>query len=249
LFFQLKQIQQAAGVAEPNAPMTPSSSSADPWDDLAFDPVLMDAESTQPHIQPVPPQPTRNTPDDGRPLPIEDQMIAMCSNGNISMTYKALEIKYRSRMAGEQLCHIRNLIAEKSFQFSHVIRVSPRKSVTTRARAAVKKLNNQIAEHCRCYARCRASLMVLGAEESILSRFKVLNPVDIVGSTVILNPNEPGSTRVKLSWIWQSSATNILTYTGQTTRDMAESMDSLADDPASVSECMFILMILYISSI
>ena len=51
-------------------------------------------------------------------------------------------------MASEQLHHIQNLIAEKSFQFSHLIRVSPHKAVTTRARAAVKKLNDQIAEHC-----------------------------------------------------------------------------------------------------
>ena len=61
--------------------------------------------------------------------------------------------------------------------------ISPCKRVTTRARSTVKKLNNHIAEHCRFYARCQSSLMILGAEPAILSHFKVLNPVDVVGST------------------------------------------------------------------
>lgn len=137
--------------------------------------------------------------------------------------------------AEEQLNHIRNLIAEKSFQFSHVIRVSPRKGVTTRARAAVRKLNNQIAEHCRFYSRCRSSLVILGAETSTLSQLKVLNPVDVIASTAVLNPNEPGSTRIKLSWIWQTSARNILQY-GTPLSNVAEDDRNMPQDPTSMAE-------------
>ena len=179
------------------------------------------------------------------PIPIEDQIIAMCSNGNTSTNYRNLEIKHRATMANEQLNHIRNLIAEKSFQFSHIIRVSPRKSITTRARGAVKKLSNQIAEHCWFYARCRASLLILGADESILSRFKVLNPVDIAGSTAVLKPNQPGLTKLKLSWIWQSTARNIITYAGHRPGDLAEDLDAIADGPSSVLECMSMFCIFF----
>ena len=36
--------------------------------------------------------------------------------------------------------------------------------------------------------------------------FKVLTVNDIKASTAIVNPNEPGSTQLKLSWIWQSAS-------------------------------------------
>lgn len=238
LFVQLKQMQQVAGVAEPNATIIPSSGTVDQWDDLAFDPVITDAESIIPNSEQIPSQSNLTHTNDIGPVSIEDQVIALCSNGNTSSNYRNLEITHRILMADEQLGHIRNLIAEKSFQFSHVIRVSPRKGVTTRARAIVKKLNNQIAEHCRFYARCRSSLQTLGADQSILSKFKVLNPVDIVGSTAILKPNAPRSTKIKLSWIWQSSARNIITYSGQSPEVLADDPIFVADDPSSILECM-----------
>ena len=240
LFAQLKQLQQVAGVAEPNATIISISETADTWDDLAFDPVLTEADISTFNSDP-PRLATHSTPNisnDIGPVPIEDQVIALCSNGNTSNAYRNLENRHRISMAGEQLHHIRNLIAEKSFQFSHVIRVSPRKAVMTRARAAVKKLNNQIAEHCRFYARCRSSLLLLQADQSILSQFRVLNPGDIVGSTAILKPNQPGSTKIKLSWIWQVSARNILLYAGQDPDDMAKYHNTDANNLPSILECM-----------
>ena len=234
-------MQQEAGVAEPNAPIISSSEISDAWDDLAFDPVLPDADTTPISFVPEPVsfqrQRSHNPKHDIGPAPIEDQIIALCSNGNISANYRNLELSHRISSAEDQLNQIRNLIAEKSFQFSHVIRISPRKRVTTRARSAVKKLNNQIAEHCRFYARCRSSLVILGAEPAILSHFKVLNPVDVVGSTAVLNPNLPGSTKIKLSWIWQSSARNILAYTGLTTPDTADDQNTPANDFPTLLEC------------
>ena len=157
LFAQLKQLQQVAGVAEPNATIISISEMAYAWDDLAFDPVLAEADiSTFNNSEPPLPasHSTPNISNDIGPVPIRDQVIALCSNGNTSNAYRNLEIRHCTLMAGEQihdLHHIWNLIAEKSFRFSHVIHVSPCKAVTTRARAAVKKLNNQIAEHCRFY--------------------------------------------------------------------------------------------------
>jgi hypothetical protein len=237
LLLQLKQIQQTAGVAEPNTTIltTPDTVTIDVWDRLAFDAVLTDAVYSVdegPASLPTTHRPTGQ-------LPIEDQIIALPSNGNASNIYRGLEITHRMSLAEEQLNQIRNLIADKSFQYSHVIRVSPRKGVTTRARAAVRKLNHQIAEHCRFYARCRSSLLILVAEPSIISRFKVLNPVDVVGSTAVLNPNQPGSTSIKLSWIWQSSSRNIIGYTGNATqpgRDVADASSSLPGHPSDVVE-------------
>ena len=236
LILNLKQLQQAAAVGEPNAPNVSSSDTIDAWDDFAFDPIPVSAESV----------PSNSTPSSSKkssnhtgPVPIEDQIIALPSNGNTNTNevYRNLEIAHRISTAEELLNHIRNLIAKKSFQFSHVIRVSPRKGVTTRARAAVKKLNNEIAEQCRFYTRCRSSLLVLGADPSILSEYKNLNPSDVAGSTAVLDPNKPGSTSIKLSWIWQISARNILGFGGT---------NESPDDIPSLTECKFIILFQFI---
>jgi hypothetical protein len=233
----------------------------DVWDDLAFDPVPIAAEiispsadhvlastvipsSTSPASRSGPsttaanigPFPASQTGPSTRfgPVPIENQFLALPSNGNISNIHRDLETSHRVTIAKEQLTNIRNLIAEKSFQFSHVIRVSPRKSVTTRSRAAVRKLNNEIAECCRRYTRCRDCLIILGAESAILSRFKVLNPSDVSASTALLKPNEPGSTSIKLSWIWQSSSRHLQA----SNVDFDMDTDDSADDQSNVLECV-----------
>ena len=139
------------------------------------------------------------------PLPIEEQPISLPSNGNVPAIYRELELSHRISHADHHLNRIRDLIAEKSFQYSHVIRVAPRKGVNVSSRAAVKKLNLEIALHCRLYSQCRTRLLRLGANPATQSRFRVLTPDDIKASTAVVNPNEPGSTRLKLSWIWQTA--------------------------------------------
>lgn len=249
-FLQLKQCQQAAGVAEPNSSIIQYSESVDAWDDLVFDPVPISAdvaisntEYAQARAEAIESNTPLSTQSNQSPsmksfgsVPIEDQLIALPSNGNTSNVYRDLELKHRVSKAEELLSHIRNLIAEKSFQFSHVIRVSPRRSATTRSRAAVKKLNNQIAENCRMYSRCRSCLLILGAEASILTRIKVLNPEDVAGSTAVLNPNQPGSTSIKLSWIWQISQRHLIGLPRENADGHAEA-DISADDHTGLLEC------------
>ena len=65
--------------------------------------------------------------------------------------FDQLEIDHHIASANNQLNLIQNLVVEKSFQYSHVIQVSPQKGVTTRSQAGVKKLNNEITEHCHMY--------------------------------------------------------------------------------------------------
>ena len=79
LFAQLKQLQQVAGVAEPNATIISISETADTWDDLAFDPVLTEADISTFNSEP-PRLATHSTPNisnDIGPVPIEDQVILM----------------------------------------------------------------------------------------------------------------------------------------------------------------------------
>ena len=117
--------------------------------------------------------------------------------------YRPIERKLRIAQASETLQALRDAIADKSFHYSHVIRVAPRKGVRTRARGMIAKLNDTMAYLCLVYGRCRSALVRLDAGHEVLDRFKILLKDHIKSSTALLNPNEPGSSNVQLSWIWQ----------------------------------------------
>ena len=114
------------------------------------------------------------------------------------------EVELRVLQAGKILAVLRDLIAEKSFLFSHVIRIAPRKGVRTRARSEIAKLNVKIGYYCRVYSYCRIALVHLKANNDILSRYRIIERKDIASSGALLNPNEPGSSTHRLSWIWQT---------------------------------------------
>jgi len=191
---------RAAGVVEIHTSTNPVDEPLAMWDEIVNEPVhepvpggtdALDVEMDEPVVT--------------GPIPIEKQIISLPSNGNVGREYVPLEINQRIEHADHHLGRIRDLIAEKSFQFSHVIRVAPRKAVNTRSRAEVKKLNLQISIHCRLYTQCRARLLKLGAPSETTNRFQVLTTEDVIASTAIVKPNESGSTKIKLSWIWQTS--------------------------------------------
>ena len=133
---------------------------------------------------------------ENRPLPLPSYIGRHEELGDI-------ELRLRQQQASRILLSIQTTVADKSFQYSHVLRVAPRKSVKTRARSAIAKLNSKIATDCCTYNRCRSVMVRLGADASILDRFKLLTRADVKASTALLNPNIPGSSSIRLSWIWQ----------------------------------------------
>jgi hypothetical protein len=114
------------------------------------------------------------------------------------------EMTLRIAQVKHNLTAVREAVAEKSFQYCHVMRTSPTTHVRTRTRALIATINNQIAHCCRVYGRARAALVRLNADEATLNKFLVLSKDDVKASTAILKPNEPGSSSLRLSWIWQS---------------------------------------------
>lgn len=207
LMNQLKQAQHEAKVSDIFGTSVVGKENLEIWDDIVYEPVNSSPESIVPPVPPANPAPAPAPVSSQQlgPPSIEDQLLSLPSNNNIDPIHRQLECTHRISLADHHLEQIRNLIAEKSFQYSHLIRCSPRKSITTRSRAAVKRLNERIALHCRLYSRYRSRIVTLGAESATLSRLRILSPVDIKASTAIVNPNEQGSTRLKLSWIWQSA--------------------------------------------
>ena len=139
--------------------------------------------------------------------PPEKQKLSIPSTWiSASNQYRAVELQLRMKQASKSLQALRDAIADKSFQYSHVIRVAPKKGVRTRARATIAKLNYIIAFQSRVYTHCRAAMTRLGAEDAILDKFQILSKEHVKSSSALLNPNEPGSTRLQLSWIWQTGS-------------------------------------------
>ena len=224
LVHELKCATQATGVAEVHTITRPVQEPLAMWDEIVNEPVPGGEGNSN---TPNPTEPALTGP-----IQIEDQIMPLPSNGNVGPEYAQLEISHRIQHADHHLNRIRDLIAEKSFQYSHVIRVAPRKAVNTRSRAEVKKLNLQISIHCRLYTQCRARLIKLGAHPDITNRFEILTTEDVKASTAVINPNEPGSTQLKLSWIWQTSGGH---RWGLATGDNRSTAGAGAD--ANVIEC------------
>ena len=116
-----------------------------------------------------------------------------------------IELKLRQRQAALYLNALREAIAEKSFQYSHVIRIAPRKSIRSRARSHLVLVNNEISLLSRAYNRCHTAMIRLEASARTLSTYQPLSKEDVKSSTALLDPNTPGSTELRLSWIWQMS--------------------------------------------
>ena len=113
------------------------------------------------------------------------------------------EMRLRIKQAAQYLTAVREAVAEKSFQYSHVMRVAPTKGVRTRSRALITKINDRIGYCCRVYRCARAALVRLNADDQTLNKFQCLSAEDVKSSTAILDPNTPGASSQRLSWIWQ----------------------------------------------
>jgi len=111
------------------------------------------------------------------------------------------ELALHIKQATHYLAAIQEAVAEKSFQYSHIMRKAPSKSVRTRSRALISKLNHWIALCCQVYGRARTALVQLGADDKTLRTFRILLKEDVKASTAILDPNIAGSSSLQLSWM------------------------------------------------
>ena len=118
--------------------------------------------------------------------------------------FRQAELGLRVKQAIRYLAALRDAIAQKSFQYSHVMRSAPSKGVRTRSRMTIVCITDQVAHYSKVYCRARAALVRLGADETTLTKFKVLTRDDVKASTAILDPNIPGSSSIRLSWIWET---------------------------------------------
>lgn len=214
LLARFRQLQVAAGAFEIG-----TESAGGMKDDLANWDDLHDVTEAN-RLSPAP----VDDEDDGTPA--EDVDLCLPSNGNAPAAYGNMELQVRKNQAMMELNQIRDLIADMSFRWTDQVRNAPRKDVRTRGRAVLKEREKSLSFRCQVYTRCRSRLVALGADAATLQRFRTLTKADTKCSTAVLTPNVPGSTTLKLSWIWQS---------------VTERVGPMADDagdPATQLECM-----------
>lgn len=248
LMAQLIELQTLAGIsnAVSNAaravPQQPDELMPD-WDfsENAITPLAL-----SPALESTPARPAATLEDPSLPQPVEWQTLYLPSNRNVLPCPADVELSLRKEQAQTHIRQLRELIADKSFQYSHVIRVAPRKSIKTKGRATVKGLNVQIAFHCYMYRHCRSRLISLGADRATLQQFPELKQEDIKASTAILAPNIAGSTTLQLSWIWNDVRPHI------TAGGDAEAAPPAAENPANsatIFECKLCLFAIQIHSL
>jgi hypothetical protein len=67
--------------------------------------------------------------------------------------YSKVELSLRVKQASQYLSAIQEAVAEKSFQYSHVMRGTHSKAIWTRSRAVIRKASDRISHCCRVYNR------------------------------------------------------------------------------------------------
>lgn len=216
LLIHLKDLQAKANVSDLMASAAPPAE-----DETQFDDDDVDGPAQETEL------PGRNAI-----LPIERQLLHLPSAGNVTGNFQQLELGLRKNQAERHLNRIRELIADKSFQYSHVLRDAPTAGMTTKARSAIKNLNLEITRCCRIYNHCRTRLYLLCADEQSIRRFRPLKKDDIKASTAVLDPNTVGSTKVQLSWIWQSLNSNYFYANAD-----ADAEVTSGGDPTTMMEC------------
>jgi hypothetical protein len=147
----------------------------------------------------------RNEPDNDA-VPPERRPLYLPSSHSTRSDHplRQAELNLRIKQATRYLAAVREAVAEKSFQYSHVMRSAPSVGVRTRSRTVIKRVSDRIAHYSRVYCRARAALVRLGADERLLRTFQLLSRDDVKASTAIRDPNSHGSSTLRLSWIWET---------------------------------------------
>jgi hypothetical protein len=130
-YLELRRAQQAANIMESNNTPFVDVDGLNIWDEVELD-IIPNSDNMPMELDPAPetaPAPAGNSLG---PLAIKDYLIQLPSNGIVDLCHRDLELTLRSSRAEHHLTRIQELVAEKSFQYSHVMRVSPRKGMTTR---------------------------------------------------------------------------------------------------------------------
>jgi hypothetical protein len=124
-----------------------------------------------------------------------------CDRNSAEDLVKA-ELRLREGQLNDSLHHIRIALGHKSYLFRNNVRPARTQRLKTRAWGEVHAVESTVQHHARVYNRARQSVVDLGAEASLLDRYKVLERQDLRIDTTVIAPNVRGQRNKSLPWFW-----------------------------------------------
>jgi hypothetical protein len=149
-----------------------------------------------------------NSPPDGRiyaehiSLHLPSQLGRSWCNRNAAEDLAKAELRLREGQLNDSLHHIRIALGHKSYLFRNNVRPARTQRLKTRAWTEVHAVESTVQHHARVYNRARQSMLDLGADTSLLDRYKVLERQDLRINTAVIAPNVRGQRNKSLPWFW-----------------------------------------------
>jgi hypothetical protein len=150
----------------------------------------------------------RSSPPDGRidaehiPLHLPSHLGRSWCNTNAAEDLAKAELRLREGQLNDALHHIRIALGHKSYLFRNNVRPARTQRLKTRAWTEVHAVESTVQHHARVYNRARKSMIDLGADASLLDRYKVLERRDLKTNTTVIAPNVRGQRNKSLPWFW-----------------------------------------------
>ena len=150
----------------------------------------------------------RNSPPNGRvnaehiSLHLPSQLGRSWCNANAAEDLARAELRLREGQLNDALHHIRIALGHKSYLFRNDVRPARTQRLKTRAWTEVHAVESTVQHHARVYNRARQSMLDLGADASLLDRYKVLSRQDLRIDTTVISPNVRGQRNTSLPWFW-----------------------------------------------
>jgi hypothetical protein len=124
-----------------------------------------------------------------------------CKNNAAEDLAKA-ELRLREGQLNDSLHHIRIALGHKSYLFRNNVRPARTQRLKTRAWEEVHAVESTVQHHARVYNLARRSILDLGADASLLDRYKVLERHDLKTDTTVIAPEVRGQRNKPLPWFW-----------------------------------------------
>jgi hypothetical protein len=153
-------------------------------------------------------QSLRNSSPDGRinaeriSLHLPSHLGRSWCNRNAAENLANAELRLREGQLNDSLHHIRIALGHKSYLFRNDVHPAHTQRLKTRAWAEVHAVESTVQHHARVYNRARQSMLDLGADASLLDRYKVLERQDLRIDTTVIAPNVRGQRNKSLPWFW-----------------------------------------------
>jgi len=150
----------------------------------------------------------RNSPPDGRisaeyiSLHLPSHLGRSWCDMNAADDLANAELRLREGQLNDSLHHIRIALGHKSYLFRNNVRPARTQRLKTRAWAEVHAVESTVQHHARVYNRARQSMIDLGADASLLDRYKALERQDLRIDTAVIAPNMRGQRNKSLPWFW-----------------------------------------------